>query len=496
MKDLNIKKYLATFSVFFFSLSFTLAFSLFVIKSLAPSGVKASTLTNASATLSNPRFSYRAGVDTGIINTSSVIIDGSGNPDNNTNHLFPSDVVCFTNAGPTGCIGSTTYTVQNIANGTTFNLTSTLGSSLDSGGFVIASQSGKLTITFTSVSAIPNGGSILITIPMANNQNGNDGIPDFGGESTDNGFDLNAMVAGDVSVTAGCTPANWGSATITPGSGTTDHTISIPRNTSSCAGASTITIEINDIVNPTPKTTSHIQGVADNYKVQVATRDGSNNTLDSASVGVAPVEGVLVSATVDQTLAFTVEGVSADSGTYCGVTRTALTTDSNATSIPWGTIATVNTFLDAQQVLTVSTNAGGGYSVKIEENDQMGMNGVTCTGATAGEANNCIKDTTCDSGSCTESVSGAWTIATNNGFGYTLDNAAGGGTDAAFVHGGNFTAKQLPDQEVPETKQTIMSNANPVSASQIYACYRISVSGTQPAGYYYNKVKYTATATF
>ncbi|EKD89819.1 MAG: hypothetical protein ACD_32C00138G0002, partial [uncultured bacterium] len=41
MKDLNIKKFLATFSVFFFSLSFTLAFSLFVIKSLAPSGIKA-----------------------------------------------------------------------------------------------------------------------------------------------------------------------------------------------------------------------------------------------------------------------------------------------------------------------------------------------------------------------------------------------------------------------------------------------------------------------
>jgi hypothetical protein len=124
----------------------------------------------------------------------------------------------------------------------------------------------------------------------------------------------------------------------------------------------------------------------------------------------------------------------------------------------------------------------------------MGMNGITCTGATAGEANDCIKDTTCDSGSCTETVTGAWTTATNNGFGYTLDNVSG--TDAAFLHGGTFTAKQVPDQEVPETKQIIMSNVGPVSAKQIYACYRISVSGTQPAGYYYNKIKYTATATF
>ena len=57
-------------------------------------------------------------------------------------------------------------------------------------------------------------------------------------------------------------------------------------------------------------------------------------------------------------------------------------------------------------------------------------------------------------------------------------------------------SKQFPDQEVPETKQTIASYASPVSADQVYVCYRIDVSGTQPAGYYFNKVRYTATAIF
>ena len=125
------------------------------------------------------------------------------------------------------------------------------------------------------------------------------------------------------------------------------------------------------------------------------------------------------------------------------------------------------------------------------------MNGVTCTGATAGEANDCIKDTTCDSGTCSETTSGEWVTATNNGFGYSLANVSG--TDAGFLYNETsrtFSSKQIPDQEASEAKQTVMSNAAPVSANQVYACYRISVSGTQPAGYYYNKVKYTATATF
>ena len=41
-----------------------------------------------------------------------------------------------------------------------------------------------------------------------------------------------------------------------------------------------------------------------------------------------------------------------------------------------------------------------------------------------------------------------------------------------------------------------MSNAGPVSGSAAYVCYRIDITGTQPAGYYYNKIKYTAVPTF
>jgi len=347
-----------------------------------------------------------------------------------------------------------------------------------------------VTLTFTLVSAIPSGGNIYLQVPVASTGNVNDGIPDSGTSNTTNGFDFNKLepTSVNVSSTGGTCTGGWDTPSVASASGT----ITITKATASCTGA-TITIVIPSMVNPSPFITNHTQGQADAYKIAISTRDGSENTLDSANVMVAPVEGVLVSATVDQTLSFTIAGV-ASGQSRCGATTTVAT---QPYSIPWGTIATANTFLDAAQTLTVSTNASNGYTVTIEENDQMGMNGITCTGAGAGESVSCIKDTTCDGGTCTQAATSEWITATNNGLGYSLASVSG--TPAVFYYGESsrtFSARQLADQEASETKQNIMTASAPVSANQAYVCYRISISGTQPAGYYYNKVKYTATARF
>jgi len=461
-----------------------------------PQVINTASLTSASATLGNSRLSYRAGVTTGTAGSSTVDIDTSAYSDINTNHLFPKDVLCFTNSGFVGCSQQTTYTVNNIVDSDTIQLTAPLGEVLDANDLVIASQSGSLTLAFTTASQIPTAGDILVTIPMADSADGNDGFPDSASTIALGGFDLNGIAAADISTT-GCTDANWvATETIAEGSGTTDHTIRIDRQTNACAASSAITITIDSspgIVNPSPKTTSHTQGIADVYHLSIDTRDGSDNIIDDIDITIAPVEAVLVSATVDETLAFTVAAVASAQST-CGQTTDITTT---AYSVPWGTLSTADTFSEGSQQLTASTNADGGYSVTIEENDQMGKNGVACTGATAGESVNCIEDTTCDGAACLSSVSAEWTTATNNGLGFSLANQSG--TDASFLYNESsrtFSSRQIADQEVPETKETIMTNAAPVSGSSAYVCYRISISGTQPAGYYYNKVKYTATATF
>jgi hypothetical protein len=459
-------------------------------------------LSTTSVTLANSRLSYKAGVSTGTSGSSTVTIDGSLNPDNDTDHLFPGDVVCFTDEGQNGCIGSTTYTVSSIVDSTHFNLTAPLGANLDASGYAVATQSGTWTISFKNGTEIPNGGSILITIPMADSTDGNNSIPDSSDTVGHSGFDLNGLVFGNVSVT-GCTDANWDSASVSEGSGTTDHTITIPRITGSCAADSTINVTIggNGLVNAAPITSGHTQGTADIYGVTVTTRNELTYTIESSIPRAFLVEAVLISATIDENLSFVVAGLSSG-GSYCGNTASVSAT---ATSIPWGHMTSANTFYYAAQQLTINTNSSGGYVVTIQENDQMGKNGNTCTGTSPStghytfSAGTCIRDTVCASSNCSESTATDWTDATNYpGLGYSL--ASQSGTDAPFFYNEKtrtWSAKQLADKtQGGETAQTIMSNSGPVSGSSIYVCYKISVPGNQPSGYYYNIAKYTVTATF
>ncbi len=456
-------------------------------------------LINASVTLSNARLSYRAGVSTGAANSSVVTIDSSGNADNNTNHLFPKDVVCFAGPDLDGCYSQTTYTVNNIVSSTSFNFTPPLGSNaLGANDYVIASQSAIHTVTFTLANDVPSNGDIYITVPAVDiNGQTNDGFPDTNSSIATNGFDLNSLSTDNVSISSSGCANNWTIANVTAGTSSTDHTIRIDRSTNSCAAGSTITVTIGDVnkklINPAPITTGHTQGAADVYTINVKTRDGSDNTLDESNIKVAVIEGVLVSATVQETLSVTIAGVNSGQ-TACGQTTSITTT---ATSVPWGTIANFGQFYNAAQTVTVSTNASSGYVVKIEENDQMGKDGKVCTGSSAGETDSCIQDTTCGSTSCSESTSQDWTSTSYYGLGYSLANISG--TDAAFTYNESsrtFSAKQFADMEASETKQTIMSKTTPVASSQTYLCYRLNVSATQPAGYYYNKVQLTATATF
>lgn len=464
----------------------------------------ASSLTSASVTLSNSRLSFKATIATGSAGSSLITIVAGGG-DANTNHLFPGDVLCFTDAGNNVCRDDKTYVVDSIVDATHFNLTTPLTTALTATDYAVASQSGTWTIGFTTTNTVPIGGELKITIPMANSAAGDNGIPDTTSAIATSGFDLNKIAAGNVTVSdvSGCAGADWGTVTITPGATTVDHVLTWTRSTSTCAGGKAVTVTVAGpgIVNPAPITSGHTQGTADVYGINVATTDGTN-TIDYAIPRAAPVEAVLISANVDESLSLVVTGT--DSGTsHCGINTSVTTT---ATSIPWGHLAAPNTFYLAAQNLVVNTNAASGYVVTIQENDQMGKNGNTCTG-TAPSAGNytfgagtCIRDTSCAAGTCSESVAADWTDAINfPGLGYSIATVGATYLDAPFYYdqgGRTFSARQLADSQGSETAATIMNNSGPVSNSSIDICYRISIPGTQPSGYYYNIAKYTATATF
>ena len=464
----------------------------------------AGTLTAASATLANPRLSYYGKVSGAhSAGDTTIAIKTSGSADNNTNNLFPGDTVSV------GINGG--RTVGSIIDGSNFALTEGLTVSVADDAAIYATQSGALTITFTITNDIPANGYVRVLIPDAASDQ-NDGAPDTAAAIADNGFDLNGMGTGDVE-TSGGTGCTWSTETLTAGTGSS-HQYKVLTTTACTAGAITVAFDgtTKDPVNPAPVTSGHTQGTADVYAIDVDTYDGDPDTtgqlIDTVDIKVAPVEAVLVSATVDETLSFAIAARGIGT-TACDVSATVAST---VTSIPWGLLSAANTFSNASQQLTVSTNADAGYTVKIEENDQMGYDGTTCnvpTDATADETDNppCIKDTVCGATACSEAEARNWTdAATYHGLGISLEDVDG--TDAVWDYdgkagettctSGTFCARQIADQQVAtaETKATIMTNTGSVSSKDIYVCYRIAISNTQPAGYYYNKVKYTATATF
>jgi len=497
----KLSKYLYKFVVLLVIFIQASIIYLYKVPQLTP-GLDTAGFTNASDTLSNGRLSYRGGVSSGAASSSLATIDSSGHADNDTDHLFPRDVVCFSSSLLDGCYSQDTYTVANVVDGTNFNFTPPLDATalLDS-DYVIATQSATHTIAFTLTNAVPTAGDIYMTIPALDTTGKtNDYFPDTNSSIATNGFDLGGVGTGDISVASSGCDNNWTVASVTAGTASEDHLIQINRSTNSCAAGSTITVTVGDasnkLINPAPINSGHTQGTADVYTINVKTRDGSDNTLDQSDIKVAVIEGVLVSATVDETLSVAIAAVS--SGTSaCGITTDVTTT---ATSVPWGTVTSFGAFQEAAQTVTVSTNADAGYVVKAEENDQMGKDGKSCTSPTSDTADatdNCIQDTTCGASACSESTSQDWTSTSYYGLGYSLANVSG--SDASFLYNESsrtFSTKQFADQEAGNTKQTFMTSTGPVASSQTYLCYRLNVSATQPAGYYYNKVQLTATATF
>ncbi|GIW62825.1 MAG: hypothetical protein KatS3mg090_0651 [Patescibacteria group bacterium] len=480
-------------------------------------------LQNASVTLTNSRLSFRAGVGTGGIasGASTATIDSSGNPDTDLNHLFPNDQICFYSTTATGCIDNQTFTVTAILNsgsGGSFQFDPALSNAVSQNDLVIASQSARHTISFKPQSTV-NGGKIVVKIPAAST-NYNDGAPD------DTGFDSSLLTNSNIDTyiqsVSGITKTGT---TLTYSSGYHVITISFSNNITS---STTVSFTIGDatdsryrFINPAPAS-GHTRGTADTYSVIVETQTSGGTTVDKSTLKVAPVEGVFVSVKVEESIAFKVCGVQSNLNPSSGCTFTStpstvcglnsLSISSQPYAINYESITSWSTFFNAAQYLEVSTNAPNGYAVTIEEDDQLGLNGNACTGTSPSSgtytfgSGTCIADTTCDNGSCTQTTADEWNTASNHGFGYSLDNLSG--TDAVFEYSdtagtctGTFCAKQIADTgeregTAQETKQTIMTASAPVNQSSAFVCFRLSVSNTQPAGLYYNTVKYVATATF
>jgi hypothetical protein len=138
-----------------------------------------------------------------------------------------------------------------------------------------------------------------------------------------------------------------------------------------------------------------------------------------------------------------------------------------------------NTFSSSSHTLTV-TAPGQGYSVTAYE-----------TGKLENDSGDTIPDTTCDSGTCTETAAGVWTVATNNGFGYNL---TGNDISPDFINSTYF--RPFPDVSLGESPATIMTTTAAGKNRVATVNYQLSPSGTQAAGTYNTQIIYIATPVY
>jgi hypothetical protein len=270
-------------------------------------------------------------------------------------------------------------------------------------------------------------------------------------------------------------------------------------NSSATVGANTcMSIEIGAVATASTTGTNFntptkvlAAGVADVYTIAMA-----GTVTDSGNAMVAIIEGVTVSATVTESLSFTTTGVTTGSCTGDSGSPTVRDTSASSTTIPFGSLSTANAFFVGCHRLSVSTNASSGFATSIEENKPLHTTGSTT-----------ISDTTCDS-ACSHVATSTWATATNNGFGYSCENISGNGmcnSSSSLPLGGVTSYRNIACtggagadncNAAVEASQVFMSTSSPVSAQDVRVHYKISISGTQPAGVYSNTVTYIATPVF
>jgi len=458
-------------------------FSLVLAFSFArPSKLDSANLIQVKDTLQSSRLSINARVD------ATGTTAGGSKVKLKTSASAPANTISTANLGigTSLTIGTGAYVVSGIIDADEFSVTPVLAAGdADDDDVIYFKSKPRHVVTFITTTAIPDG-YFRVLLP-ADATNPNDQAPDDEGFDFNSGVDVLSSDIGNYDFVTGVATASGGSGCTSPAN---YHCFEVHYSGNGGIGT-TITITIGNTSGTNtpiaPATgTAHTEATADTYNFQVKNYNSSDTAIDSSTGKIALIENVRVTATVEPSISFSIAGIGTGTS-VCGVSPSIDTSSgTNAPlAVPFGSL-TLNTFKTAGHNLIVSTNAANGYVVTAAENDQLGKDGATTPN---------IVDTPCDSGPCTHLAAQDWTTATNNGFGYSLQNI-----DAASIafqySDGSWNAKQFADLSASEAPQTLFNSSTVANAENAYVCYRISVGATQQAGDYENQITYTATGTF
>lgn len=287
--------------------------------------------------------------------------------------------------------------------------------------------------------------------------------------SVPTGFSNSAATNGTFT---GLTAANWTIDNST--NGTIKETYATGQSVSS---GTQVTTPIVSITNPTNSS-------GGTWYVELKTfSDSTCSTLvDTSIVGFFTTPSVLVSATIDSTLSFSVTGVAA-STTYKGAFATHSSCNDTATGVSFGTPSlplSADTAYDCAQTLTTSTNGNGGYQVTVQGKQ------------TGGDFLKLVSDAT---KTITDSSGTNATPAATPGtpaemFGYTTNDST------LFPVANRFTTSNDLFAAVATTPGEVAYNAGAVAGDAVNVGYRLKFTGTTESGVYRGTLVYTCTPVF
>lgn len=272
---------------------------------------------------------------------------------------------------------------------------------------------------------------------------------------------------------------------------------STSSNGFSCSGSATsgwATTTVVNVRNPNRATTT--PGVADVYDITIQTSTGAK-----AKVQFAIVEGVVVSATVDAVLKFTISGFNPNATSVKGVTVNATSTGN---SITFGTLNPREDKVAAQQLM-VETNASEGFTVVVyQDHDLL---------SPAGDIINCFQDGICASWKTATTTpwaepSGQLDVRrTYSHFGFTSEDTSvqpDGSCNTSTVGAyGNTNTDAWAGFEgagfsyaAPVMCHVGPSDGATYGVGVVKVGYRIEITPLQPAGEYTNTLTYIATPVY
>lgn len=314
------------------------------------------------------------------------------------------------------------------------------------------------TFTFTSTTTIPDGGYIEIDFP--------DGATEFSGLAT-------------TSMTC-----SYGAANIT--AQVRDGQKARCAMTGAAFTASSTQVVITSMTNPNTEETRYIE---------ITSYNAADTVLDRVTVAVAIIEDILMTARVSSTLTFTISGMASTTS----INGIDCDRDTTSTTTPFGTLI-VNATSTVCQRLNVTTNADDGYTVTVEQDQEL----TSDSGSNINSFNNSPNDT----GSTTAVT---WASPTNDldeyhtygHMGLTSNDEDLSTLIPAFNYNNFYNGGGVPNyaglnstDPMPIMHHDGPSDGTTQNVGQADVAYSVLVASLQEAGDYENTLTYICTPTY